>query len=186
MTPLADRPLAEVLEEVADATPSPGGGSSAAWACALAASLVEMCAVISGSGRGESARELRGRALELAQADVGAYAPVLAAARLPVDDPARAGQLRAALASASAGPLEIAETGCEVAALAADLVRGGRPSIAGDAVTAVLLAEAATRAAVALVEANVGGDEGDERGAEARALAARAWQSRAAALGDPP
>jgi formiminotetrahydrofolate cyclodeaminase len=44
MDALADRSLGQLLEQVAAESPSPGGGSSCALACALAAGLVEMAA----------------------------------------------------------------------------------------------------------------------------------------------
>ena len=44
MSALADRSLGQLLEQVAAESPSPGGGSSCALACALAAGLVEMAA----------------------------------------------------------------------------------------------------------------------------------------------
>jgi methenyltetrahydrofolate cyclohydrolase len=36
--------FAELLDRLAARTPAPGGGAAAAWACALAAGLVEMAA----------------------------------------------------------------------------------------------------------------------------------------------
>ena len=161
---LADLPLSELLAEVAAAKPAPGGGSSAAVACALAAALVEMC----GDDR---AAELRAWALELAEADLGSYAPVLEAQR--AGDLER---LQRALEEASEVPLEIAALGSEVAELAAELTRG---SLEGDAAAAALLAEAATRAAARLVELNT---PGDERARMAGEHAARAWAARSRAL----
>jgi len=172
---LGSSSVAELLAEVAAPTPAPGGGSSAAVVCALAAALVEMSA---GSPH-ERAATLRARAVELADADLGSYAPVLEAQRLPADDPARAERLRAALSAASDVPLAIAEIGCEVTELAAELARSGRRSLEGDATAAVLLAEAATRAAARLVELNLAEQPGDPRLAAARELAARAAGGRA-------
>ena len=180
MPSLADSSLAALLADVAAATPAPGGGSSAAVACALAAALVEMSA----GAPGGRAAELRARALELAQADLGSYAPVLAALRLPADDPERPERLRAALSEASETPLAVAQAGCEVAELAAELARGGRRSLEGDATAGALLAEAATRAAVRLVELNLAGEPGDERLRIAADCAARAWAARTRALGE--
>jgi formiminotetrahydrofolate cyclodeaminase len=40
----ADLPLRDVLDELAAHRPVPGGGASAAWACAIGAGLVEMAA----------------------------------------------------------------------------------------------------------------------------------------------
>jgi formiminotetrahydrofolate cyclodeaminase len=168
---LVSSSVADLLAEVAAPTPAPGGGSSAAVACALAAALVEM------SGD-ERAAALRARALELAEADLGSYAPVIEAQRLPAEDRTRARRLRRALSEASTVPLELAEVGCEVAELAAAAARGGRRSLEGDATAGALLAEAATRAAVRLVELNLAGQPDDRRLATARELAARAWAAR--------
>jgi formiminotetrahydrofolate cyclodeaminase len=133
---------------------------------------------------GADAAHLRSRALALAAADLTSYGPVLEAARLPADDPARAGALRAALGEASDVPLAIAEVGAEVAELAAQLAREGRRSLEGDATAGAVLAEAATRAAVRLVELNLAGAPEDERLAAARACAERAWAARVRALAE--
>jgi formiminotetrahydrofolate cyclodeaminase len=168
---LASSSVADLLAEVAAPKPAPGGGSSAAMAVALAAALVEMAG-------DERAAALRGRALELAEADLGSYAPVIEAQRLPADDPARAKQLRAALSEASEVPLALAEVGCEVAELAAAAARGSRRSLEGDATAGALLAEAATRAASRLVELNLAEQPDDARLQAARELASRAWAAR--------
>ena len=52
-------------------------------------------------------------------------------------------------------PLAVAEVGNEVAGIAARLVEEGNPNLEGDAMTAVLLAEAGVRAAAALAEINL-------------------------------
>jgi len=175
---LADRTLSALLGEIAAATPAPGGGSTAAVACALAAALVEMSA----GPPHERAAALRARALELADADLDSFAPVLDAQRLPAADERRPERLRAALSAASETPLAVAAVGCEVAELAAGLARGGRPSLEGDAAAAALLAEAATRAAARLVELNLAGVPDDVRLREAGEYAARAWAARESAL----
>jgi formiminotetrahydrofolate cyclodeaminase len=107
---------------------------------------------------------------------------VLDAQRLAADDAGRPERVRAALLAASDTPLAIAAVGCEVAELAAALVRGGRPSLEGDAAAAALLAEAATTAAVRLVELNLAGMPDDDRLRTAREYAARAWAAREEAL----
>ncbi|MEJ7741207.1 MAG: cyclodeaminase/cyclohydrolase family protein [Nocardioidaceae bacterium] len=58
-------------------------------------------------------------------------------------------------------PLEVAEIGAEAARLASRLVVEGKHDVSGDAATALLLAEAATRSAAHLVAVNVasGGDD---------------------------
>lgn len=103
------------------------------------------------------ARELRERALELAQADLGSYELILAALRLPETDPARAERLQRALAQASEPPLAVAQVGAELAELAAQTARGSGPHPEGDATAAALLAEAGCRAATILVSINLEG-----------------------------
>jgi len=97
---------------------------------------------------------LRIRVLAEADADAAAYAEVLAAYRLPRDDPARADRIRAALAGAAEVPVRIAAAGAWVATSGARAALGGNPNLVGDAMTAVLLAEAATHAATELVRIN--------------------------------
>jgi formiminotetrahydrofolate cyclodeaminase len=128
------------------------------------------------------ARGLRGRALEAGEADLHAYAAVLEAMRLPGSDPARRIRLEEALSRASEPPLAIARGALEVAELAADVAAEGRPALRGDAATAVLLAEAATRAAALLVEINLESIDGDPRVTEVVQLRERAASARAAAL----
>jgi formiminotetrahydrofolate cyclodeaminase len=60
-----------------------------------------------------------------------------------------------ALSGATDVPLAIAEIGNEVAGIAARLVEDGNPNLQGDAIAAVLLAEAGVRAATVLVEINL-------------------------------
>jgi methenyltetrahydrofolate cyclohydrolase len=52
-------------------------------------------------------------------------------------------------------PLAVAEVGSEVAGIAARLAERGNPNLEGDAMTAVLLADAGVRAAATLAEINL-------------------------------
>jgi formiminotetrahydrofolate cyclodeaminase len=185
MTNLAARPLAQVLDEVAAATPAPGGGASAACTCALAAALVQMAAGIGGTAPDvvDRARALRARALELAEADLSAYAPVLVARRLARDDPQRGARIESALTEASSGPTEIAEAAAETAELATQIAHASNPAVRGDAVTGAVLAEAAAAAAATLVEINLHGRDGDAVLERARGARRRAHDARAAAEG---
>lgn len=191
---LADLPLRDLLARVADGTPAPGGGSVCAVGCSLAASLVEMAATFT-LARSEladrhdrmrevqaRAAELRHEALGLAERDLGAYAPVLEALALPVASPERAARLQAAQLGAAEPPRALARLGAELAGLGAELACGGNPNLVGDAVTAVLLAEAACRAAAGLVELNLAGFSGEVGGHRTADSVRRAWQSRLQAL----
>ncbi len=187
---LADQPLRDLLDQVAAQSSAPGGGSSAAWATAMAAGLVEMAASFTLSRPRyagvhlrmmdvrREACELRRAALELAEHDGEAYAPVLEALRLPERHPQRAARLDETRSRASEGPLEIAAVATLVAELAAEAVRDGSEHLRGDAITGVLLAEAAARAAVDLVQINLAGREDDPRLTRAAGYVARAAAAR--------
>jgi formiminotetrahydrofolate cyclodeaminase len=182
MTRLGDLPFASLLEEISAATPAPGGGSTAACACALGAALLEMAAAIEGRGEGERMRVLRELALELAERELGSYAPVLEARRLPAEDPEREGRIDEALGEASAAPLAIAEAASEVAELGAGLAAHSGRAVRGDALAGVLLAEAAAGTAATLVEINLAGRPDAPELTRAREAATRAASARSTAL----
>jgi len=171
---------------VASSDPIPGAGPAAAWTCALAAALVEMvCAVMArregdddavGAELGERAAVLRAAALVLAERDMDAYRGVIAL-RGSADVSLR----REALAAAADPPLEIARAAADVTALAAEAYAYARGGVRGEAATAAVLAEAATRAAAGIVIFNLAGDPGDPRHAQAGELAAAAAAQRARA-----
>ena len=95
--------------------------------------------------------------------DARAYAAVLAALRLPGEagQPGRTtgqrreAQRREALLGAALVPLEIAEIGARVAAMAVRVAEAGNPNLRGDAVTGAVLAAASARSAACLVDINV-------------------------------
>jgi formiminotetrahydrofolate cyclodeaminase len=198
MSALADRSLGQLLEQVAAESPSPGGGSSCALACALAAGLVEMAASFT-LARAEYAQrhermtrlreragELRAQALELAERELTVYAAVLDALRLPEDTPGRAERLDAALSDAADSPLAVARAAAEVAELAAEVARTGNRHLRGDAISGAVLAEAACAAAARLGEINLAGRRGDPRRAEAAELPRRAFGARLVGMSAPP
>jgi formiminotetrahydrofolate cyclodeaminase len=161
--------LEEFLADVAARTPAPGGGAGSAVGCALAAALTEMAARFADLDEAAArAGALRARGLALAEADLEAYAPVLAAFRLPADDPGRADVIRAASSAAADVPLEIAEAAAEVAALAREVAAAGKPGLRGDALAGADLAAGAARAAARLVELNLADVPDDPRIVRAR------------------
>src|SRR5579871_3109707 len=108
----ADQTLSELLASVAAQTPAPGGGSSAAVACGLAAGLVEMSARFTLAREAyrahhDRARAIAGRAgrlreeaVVLAEHELTAFEPVLVVLRDP-DAPGRAERLKDALSEAA-------------------------------------------------------------------------------------
>jgi formiminotetrahydrofolate cyclodeaminase len=138
---------------------------------ALGAALVEMSAGIAkDSAAVSSASALRHQALVLAEQELSSYAPVLEA-RTP-------SEREAALTAASEPPARIAETAAEVAELGVEMASSASAAVRGDALTGVILAEAAASAAFRLVEINVGSGPVFER---ARAAELRAVKARASA-----
>ena len=95
----------------------------------------------------------------MAQEELGSYAPVLEAR----DERER----ELALAAASEPPAQIAETAAEVAELGVEVASSASAAVRGDALTGVVLAEAAASAAFRLVEINVGGGPVLERARQA-------------------
>ena len=157
-----DSSLDDFLDRLAARTPAPGGGGAAAVTGAMAAGLVAMAARFSVAqlpgalDLAEQADELRRRVAGLAEADAVAYAAVLDARRRSGErSRERSGDLREALRGAVAVPLEIAEIGARVAALALHMAAAGNPNLRGDAVTGAVLAAASARGAACLVEINV-------------------------------
>jgi methenyltetrahydrofolate cyclohydrolase len=166
---LSEQSLEEFLESVAEDTPAPGGGTSSGVTAALAASLVEMAARIGDESSDAAGRaaELRSDALRLAEQELTSYAPVLEA-RTPADR-------TTALDAASEPPAQIAETAAEVAELGVRVAGSASPAVRGDALTGVILAEAAATAAARLVSTNITSGPVFDR---ARAAAERASKAR--------
>lgn len=106
-----------------------------------------------GSSVRDQAEVLRRRATALADADARAYGAVLEAER---EEGGRE-RLEAALHAATEVPLEIVDVARQVAVLAAPLCTSASTNrrLRGEALTAVVLAEAAATSAAHLVRANV-------------------------------
>ena len=183
-------PVGRFLDLLASGESAPGGGSAIAVSVALAASLSSMAARLStkhladATGLVERAEGLRERVAPLARADAVAYSRVLVAQRAD-KAPDRDGDVRAALSEAAYVPLAVAEAGAEVASIAARLASDGNPNLEGDAVCAVLLADAGVRAAVRLVEINLSSEPDEDRRLErARELVETAASARRSAEGE--
>jgi formiminotetrahydrofolate cyclodeaminase len=168
---LGEQSLDDFLDSVGEDTPAPGGGTSSAITTALAAALVEMSArLASDDEAAEAAAGMRTEALRLAEEELTSYAPVLEA-QTPADR-------TTALDGASEPPAQIAETAANVAELGVRIAGSSSPAVRGDALTGVVLAEAAAAAAARLVETNITTGPVFDR---ARGAAERASKARAAA-----
>lgn len=163
--------LAGFMDSVAGPTPTPGGGTVAAVAGAMAACLATMVANLTIGKKKYAAHEeslrqakreaetLRRELMALARADAEAFDAVLRAGRLPQATPAevaaREGALAGANLEASRVPLRTAEACLNVLKLAVLAARQGNVNAVTDAGTAGLLARAGGVAALYNVEINL-------------------------------
>ncbi len=176
--PFAGLTLGEFSERLASSDPVPGGGSAAAIAASLAASLVVMVCRLSSDRPKYAAyaatheRALlvaeasRVRFLELADEDAAAYGAYAAASRLPRETPEeqehRATQLRAAARLASEVPMLVVRECHRLVREIETLAGRSNLNAASDLGVAALLAQAAARGAGANVQINLPA-VGDER-----------------------
>jgi glutamate formiminotransferase/formiminotetrahydrofolate cyclodeaminase len=185
--------LSGFVASVASPSPTPGGGSVAAHAGALAAALAQMVAGLTVGKKKYAAvdaemRELAVRAAALGNTlaalvarDAAAYAIVAAAYKLPAEGDTqqreKTAKIDAALLHAAEVPLETARACADVAELALAVAERGNTNAASDAGVAALLAEAGCVGASYNVRINVGALSEKERGAalsaEAKKLVAR-------------
>jgi formiminotetrahydrofolate cyclodeaminase len=170
--------LDSFLEQLATAERAPGAGSAAALTIAFAASLVAMVARSSvgswpeAGGVSAQALAIADRSAPLAPLDADAWEAAAGALRAASSgEEQSAGGLEAALDRAAAIPLELAELGADVAALATLAAEHCEPAYRADAAAAAALAAGATRAAAHLVEVNLTVHHDDQRLARALASA---------------
>jgi methenyltetrahydrofolate cyclohydrolase len=124
------------------------------------------------NGISAQALTIRHRAAPLAAADAEAWEAASEALRAAAEGDGSTeggGALEAALDRAAAIPLEVAELGADVAALAGLVAENCDPRYRPDAAAAAALAAGAARAAAHLVEVNLAVHKEDQR--RARALA---------------
>lgn len=161
----------DFLEQLAAATPAPGGGSAAAYAAAMGAGLVEMVAGLTlgkkkyaaVSDRMQAiqseAKSLRADLAEGVAEDTRAFEDVLTAARLPRETPQleeqRTRELERATLHAAQVPLEAARKSLKVMELAAEVVELGNLNAISDGASAAALAGAGLHAAGLNVRINL-------------------------------
>ena len=161
------------LEAVAAPTATPGGGSAAAFAGALAASLGQMVAGLSQKKKSQAAfldrlsealEELRRTSAELAEAidrDAAAYDAVMAAFKLPQGNAEETQRREEAIQSATRGaaevPLQVAERSVVLFDRLGQLASIAAASMKSDLEVARLMAAAGARGALANVEINLDG-----------------------------
>lgn len=174
------------LHALADRVPAPGGGASAALHAAQAAALVAMVARYTDGPKyaehaelvhkiRDTADQLRGEALSLAEDDVAAFTAVTEAYRLPKGDERLAAERTTAIEAATLGaarpPEALVQLVSRVLALAEDLLPIGNRNVISDVAAAAEAARAAATTARVNIEINLGGISGTAARAELVAAA---------------
>jgi formiminotetrahydrofolate cyclodeaminase len=168
----ADRSVADLLDAFASNQPVPGGGSAAALAGSLGASLLLMVAGMSKTRTGTASertsldeaarrlRPLRATLTTLVDRDSEAYAAVVAAYKLQkgtdAEQSSRRRAIEAAMRGATDTPLETMRACQQALAEAVIVAGGGARSASSDAGVAVELLGAALRGAALNVDTNIG------------------------------
>ena len=174
---LAHKTVLELLDAFSAPTPTPGGGSAAALAGAVAASLLAMVAGMPKTKTGSTESRtvldaahrtllsLRAELVALIDRDAAAYDLVVAAYKLPkaTDDEkaTRKAAVAKAMRVATDVPLETARAAARVAAQGRIVAEHGNPNAKSDAGVAISLAMTALSGGHMNVTANLGG-LGDE------------------------
>jgi glutamate formiminotransferase/formiminotetrahydrofolate cyclodeaminase len=159
----------DFTDDLAAATPTPGGGSAAAYAGAMGAALVSMVARLTIGKKGyqdqeknmrnvlEESETLRAELLAAVDRDSTAFNQVMAAYKMPKSDPDRKAAIQDAILGAALVPMEVAEKSLRVIGLALEAGRSGNLNAISDAGSAVNLALASLTSAAYNVRINLSG-----------------------------
>ena len=179
MKTLLEGDVRALLEAIAAPSPAPGAGAVSGVVVAMAAGLIASAARRSedwpeAKAVAAQAQALRARVERLAEANEEAYLRARALLGDAADEGGRDVAFREALDAAAELPLAIAACASDVALLGAEAAERAAPGGSEDAAAASVLAEAAARAAVGLIAANLVSRPGDERVLQAQRLASAA------------
>ena len=170
--------LSDFLAAVADAKPTPAGGSVAAFVGALAASLGVMGARLDGqSDREKRLLELSRQLYRLIQTDTEIYNGLMDAYRMPKQHAERPHAISIALQQATEVPLEIVELSCEIARLLHALREGAKPTIQSDLTVGLTIAIAAAQAGLVTVNTNINAQRNQQLVETMRLRIAKATES---------
>jgi len=157
----------DFLDALAAGTPTPGGGSAAAYAGAMGAGLVAMVARLTVGKKKyaeveremsdvlSEAEKLRTALSKGVERDAAAFQQLMAAYRLDKEDPQRAESIHQATLQAAAVPLEAAHKALRVMGLGVRAAELGNLNAISDAASGVNLANAAFHSAEYNVRINL-------------------------------
>jgi formiminotetrahydrofolate cyclodeaminase len=155
----SDETIKKYLDDLAARTPAPGGGSSAALAGAMAASLITMVLNFTiGSAKYKSFEEtakgmlarsekLRAGFIKFFEEDISSYGAVSAAYKLPkgneADEIKRKRAIKEAMKQATLVPLHVCQHTAEAIKMCPELARRGNSGLICDVEVPIRLLEAA-------------------------------------------
>lgn len=169
---MRENTITAFLDSLADRTPAPGGGATAALHLGQAAALVSMVARYSAGPRYAehaavidricaSADAIREDALRFAEADMAAFSSVIDAYRLPKSTESEAAErdrvVATALTDAARVPADVLVSAGRVIALADELLPVANRMVISDVAAAAEAARAAVTTACVNVEVNLPG-----------------------------
>ena len=169
---LQDKTLKGFLDELASSSPAPGGGSTAALAGALAASLVSMVCQLTLGKKGyetvektmektlEASERLRGDLTELIDEDTKAFDDVILAFKMPKETDeekrVRSNAIQQGYRTAAQVPLKTAYTCSQLWSLISRVTEKGNTNSITDAGVAALLTYGGVMGALLNVKINLG------------------------------
>lgn len=193
----ADQTVREFAERLASGSPTPGGGSAAAMAGGLAASLIAMVARGTLSKKrfadrtermakiADEAGGYQAELLGLVDEDAEAYESVVAAHRLSRETPEqiarRDQEIQVAFGRAIDAPFRVSQRAVRLLELAREVIKDGNPASAPDGGVAAFLASAALAGGMLNIRANLA-EVTDEEVRLGIAKQAQALQTAAATL----
>lgn len=157
----------DFLEDLSAGTPTPGGGSAAAYAAAMGAGLVSMVIRTTlGKKKYADAREaleqyleeseqLRADLTTAVEEDAAAFDDLMGAYRLPSDAPDRSQAIQQATLEAALIPLQVVRNSVRVMELALEVTRKGNINAVTDSASGLNLAYAAVQSAGLNVRINL-------------------------------
>jgi formiminotetrahydrofolate cyclodeaminase len=181
---LATKTLSALLEDFRSSSPTPGGGSAAALAGALGASLLTMAASLPNprAATDDELRHLRDAAAdcaglakqleELIDRDAAAYEAVVGAYRLPKgtdeEKAQRSARIQEAIRGAIGVPLNVMASAAAALTVARVIAPLANPNASSDVNVGIELLRAARRGAQLNVEINLGSVKDNAYAAEVR------------------
>lgn len=167
-----DLSLKEFSDQLASGAPTPGGGSAAAVAAVMAASLVQMVANLTKGKKGYEdfealmeetickMSEKRQKLLQQINKDAKAFEEVMTALQMPKqtaeEKTSRKTALQKALVNATEVPLDTSRKAMQLALSALDMAKWGNKNAVSDAFSALELSRASFFMSLENVEINLG------------------------------